>query len=121
MSRNKRDFEKRDSQCNTCTIRLVRISYERARWFRLIREPLRLGMVVMGKLYGIDPGSYPVKNENCRGCIRFTKLGLNRRSRLFRLVNNHINPGFDRILERLLTEEEITEAKSYARESSHLV
>jgi hypothetical protein len=73
--------------CNTCTIMLVRTSYNRAWWFRIIREPLRYGMVIMGKLYGENHSNYPVKSDECQGCVRFIKTGLKERSSLFRFLN----------------------------------
>jgi hypothetical protein len=47
--------------CNICTIKLVKICFARAWWFRLIREPLRFGMVIMGVFYDIDPKDFPIK------------------------------------------------------------
>ena len=104
--------------CNTCTIRLVYTAYSRAPWFRLVREPLRYGMVVMGWWHGIDPKRYHVYTEGCRGCIRFTKEGLKERSALFRWLNGRINPMFDCILGGIVTAEEVVEAKQYAREAT---
>lgn len=100
--------------CNTCTIQLVRIAYGRAPWFRLVREPLRAGMVVLGLLYRVEPGQYCVPTESCRGCVRFIKLGLRERSGLFRWLNAHVNPCFDCLLESIVTAAEVEEAKRYA-------
>lgn len=100
--------------CTTCTIRLVRIAYQRAPWVRLVREPLKAGMVVLGWLYRVDPGGYSVPTESCLGCVRFTKLGLRERSGLFRWLNARINPIFDRVLESIVTAAEVEEAKRYA-------
>ena len=105
--------------CNTCTIMLVKKAYERAGWFRLVREPLRWGMLVMAKLYRIDPEQYLVRREQCRGCLRVMKTALKDRSALFNRLNNAVNPLFDRIMERMVTGDEIGEAKRYARESTH--
>lgn len=104
--------------CNTCTIKLVYTAYSRAPWFRLVREPLRYGMVVMGWWHRIDPGQYRAYTGSCRGCIRFTKTGLKERSALFRWLNGRINPLFDRILGSIVTEEEVAAAKRYAREAT---
>ena len=105
--------------CNTCTIMLVRLAYERAWWFRLIREPLRLGMILLGWLHRINPKDYQVRTLDCHGCIRFTKTALNEKSDLFGWLNDRINPVFNRILETLVTQEEIQEAKRYARQATH--
>jgi len=107
--------------CNTCTIKLVEICYARRWWFRLIREPLRFGMVIMGMFYGIDPKDFPVKSESCYGCIRFTKTGLKNKSSLFRFLNGIINPIFDGIMETIVSKEEIMAAKEYAREATHVI
>ena len=106
--------------CNTCTIKLIEICYDRVWWFRPIREPLRLGMVIMGKLYGIDPRNYHVQTEACFGCVRFTKTALKDKSYLFRLLSGIINPVFDRIMETIVSKEEIMEAKKYAKEATQI-
>jgi hypothetical protein len=98
---------------------LVKTCYERVWWFKTIREPLRAGMVLMGKLYGVNHDDYPVKNEECQGCVRFTKTGLKEKSSLFRLLNGIVNPVFDRIMETIVIPEEVLEAKKYAKEATH--
>ena len=105
--------------CNTCTIMLVRLAYERAWWFRLIREPLRLGMILLGWLHRINPKDYQVRTLDCHGCIRFTKTALKEKSDLFCWLNDRVNPVFNLILETLVTQEEIQEAKRYARQATH--
>lgn len=100
--------------CKLCTIKLVEAAYGRAWWFRLVREPLRFGMLAMGRLYGADTGAYNVRSAACRGCPRMIKLELKERSALFRLLNNLVNPAFDRLIERLLTERELLEAEEFA-------
>jgi len=104
--------------CSTCTIQLVRLAYRRAPWFRIVREPLRLGMVLMGKWHRIDPDEYEVYTAGCRGCIRFTKIALKEESASFRWLNDRANPVFDRILESIVTKEEVSEAKRYAVKST---
>jgi len=104
--------------CSTCTIMLVRASYSRAWWFRIIREPLRYGMVIMGWLYGVNHSDYLVKNQECQGCVRFIKTGLKERSSLFRVLNVILNPVFDWILETIVSEEEVLQAKKHAREAT---
>jgi hypothetical protein len=105
--------------CNTCTIMLVKKAYGRDPWFRLFREPLRWGMMVMAKLYRIDPERYAVRSEQCRGCLRFVKTALKDRSTLFNRLNESMNPLFDRMIECIVTAEEIGEAKRFAKESTH--
>jgi len=104
--------------CGTCTIRLVRTAYGRAWWFRLVREPLRIGMILMARMYRIDVNGYIVRSEQCRGCVRFLKTALKERSGIFNRLNDIINPVFDRLMEQYLTAQEIQEAKRFAREST---
>ncbi len=77
-------MEKRDAVCNTCTIKLVAIAYRRAPLFRLVREPLKLGMRFLGLVYRIDTSIYAVRTPACCGCVRFLKAALKERSGLFR-------------------------------------
>ncbi|OGR65852.1 MAG: hypothetical protein A2X31_00700 [Elusimicrobia bacterium GWB2_63_22] len=100
--------------CKICTIRLVEAAYARAWWFRLLREPLRWGMLLLGRLYEADLEVYTINSPSCRACPRLTKLELKEKSALFRLLNNLINPYFDRLIERLLTEREQAEAREFA-------
>ena len=101
--------------CNTCTIRLVRLCYERSWWFRVFREPLVAGMRAMGQLYRVDPGQYEVRSEECLGCIRFLKTALKEKSWLFRLLNGVVDPVFNRVRNSLVSEEERREAREHAR------
>ena len=100
--------------CKICTIKLVEAAYARAWWFRLLREPLRAGMLLLGRLYGADLELYDVRSASCRACPRLTKLELKEKSALFRLLNGLVNPWFDRLIERLLEERELQEARDYA-------
>ncbi|MCU0501326.1 MAG: nitroreductase [Anaerolineae bacterium] len=102
--------------CNTCTIRLVRIAYARAPWFRLVREPLRWGMRGLAWFHRIDPAEYAVRTQSCYGCMRFYKVALKEKSALFRWLNDRVNPAFDALLEHVVTAEEVQEAKAYARQ-----
>jgi hypothetical protein len=106
--------------CTTCTIRLVKTCYHRAGWFRIVREPLRYGMVIMGRIYGVKHNDYRVKSEECKGCVRFIKTGLKEKSSIFRFLNGIINPVFDRIIETIVSEQEVLEAKKHAREATHV-
>ncbi|MBI5576759.1 MAG: nitroreductase [Deltaproteobacteria bacterium] len=105
--------------CNTCTIMLVALCYERVRWFRVLREPLLLGMRVLSRWHRIDPRNFRVRTESCYGCIRFMKESLKEKSYVARRVNDLINPMFNRIRDSIVTEEEIAEAKRLAREATH--
>ncbi len=104
--------------CGTCTIRLVDLAYQRAPWFRLVREPFRVGMLALSRLHGIDPTTYAVRTEACRGCLRFTKAVLKDRSALFRLLNRVVNPFFDAILERIVGAQAVADAKEHARRAT---
>ena len=101
--------------CNTCTIQLVKLCCERAWWFYYLRLPLVAGMRLLAFRHGIDPRSYHVRSENCYGCMRFIKTALKEKSAAFRFLNSRINPVFDKIVERIVTEEEVLESKQYAR------
>jgi hypothetical protein len=111
-------LSKKNAVCSTCTIQLVRAAYRRAPWFRLLREPLRLGMRLLAWLHRIDPDEYEVRTPACRGCLRFYKVALKERSGLFRWLNQRANPLFDALLERITTPEELQQAKGYARLAS---
>jgi hypothetical protein len=106
------------SVCNICTFRLVNLCYQRAWWFRMIREPLLLGMRIMAWWHEIDPRRYRVRNPDCYGCIRFMKNALKEKSFAFRLLNRGVDPVFNSVRNSLLTHQEIEEARSYAREAT---
>lgn len=106
---------KKNTACNTCTLKLAAIAYRRAPWFRLCREPLKAGMRFLSWINGFDPADYEVRTPRCHGCIRFYKTTLKDRSRLFRRMNDLINPLFDALLEKIVTGEEMKQAKAYAR------
>ena len=108
-------IQKKNAVCNTCTRRLVDIAYERSPWFRLVREPLKFIMRSWVRLYRIDIGEYEVNSQGCYNCIRFYKTALKERSGLFRLLNSLVNPVFDVILERVVSEVEVDKAKAHAR------
>ena len=106
---------KKNAVCNTCTLKLVAIAYKRKPIFRLFREPLKISMRILSWLYHIKSEEYEVRTSSCRGCIRFYKIALKGRSRIFRWLNNKVNPLFDRILESIVTEEELMKAKDYGK------
>lgn len=100
--------------CNICTIRLVEMVYQRAPWFRLVREPLKWNMRLMAFIYRVNPHEYEVRTPSCYGCMRFYKLALKEKSGLFRFLNALVNPHFDALMERILTSEEVHLAEAYA-------
>ncbi|KKL71837.1 hypothetical protein LCGC14_2090920 [marine sediment metagenome] len=77
-------------------------------------------MVIMGKFYGVNHSNYLVKSDECQGCVRFIKTGLKEKSSLFRFLNGIVNPVFDWILETIVSEEEVMEAKIHAKEATHV-
>ena len=105
--------------CNTCTLQLVRLCYQRAPWFRLIREPLVFGLRVMAWSHRIDPRDYQVRTRTCYGCVRFMKTALLDQSATFRWLNRWIDPLFNRIRNSLLLEGELEDAREFAREATH--
>lgn len=105
----------KNAVCNTCTLKLVNLAYRRVPWFRVLREPLKLGMRFLSWVHRVNPADYAVRTPACYGCIRFYKMSLKEKSALFRWLNDRVNPIFDAMLERIVTEEEIKQAKAYAR------
>ena len=110
---------KKSAVCNTCTLKLVSIAYRRAPWFRLFREPLKLGMRFLSWIHRVNPSEYEVRTPDCFGCIRFYKVALKEKSGMFRRMNDLFNPLYDALLERIVTEDEIRQAKTYARAASN--
>lgn len=108
---------RKDARCTTCTIKLVAIAYQRTPWFRLVREPLRFGMRLWAWISRLDPSEYDVRTPACYGCIRFYKSALKERSRIFRFLNKHINPLFNALMERIVTVEEVQQAKAFAHQA----
>jgi len=109
---------KKNAVCNTCTLKLAAIAYRRAPWFRLCREPLKAGMCFLSWIHRVDPAEYEVRTSACFGCIRFYKVALKEKSWLFRQLNGLVNPLFDALLERIVTEEELQQTKTYARSAT---
>ncbi len=50
--------------------------------------------------------------------MRFRKTALKEESATFRWLNDRINPRFDRIIESIVTKEELEVARKHAREST---
>ena len=105
------------ASCKNCALMLARIVYRRHWWFPLVREPLLLGMRVLAWRHRIDPYRYQVANPECAGCIRFMKSELEEKSALFRTLNGLVGDRFSALRNARLTQEELDEAKRFAREA----
>ncbi|MBC8477681.1 MAG: nitroreductase [Dehalococcoidia bacterium] len=112
------DELRKNAVCGTCTLKLVVIAYRRAPWFRLLREPLKLGMRCLSLIHHVDTAEYLVRTPACFNCIRFYKVALKEKSATFRWLHTWINPVFDYFLEKIVTGEELRQAKTYARAAS---
>ena len=110
--------QKKNAVCNTCTLKLVTIAYRRAPWFRLLREPLKLGMRLLARLHHVDTEEYAVRTPACYHCIRFYKVTLKEKSATFRWLHSWVDPVFDYFVERIVTDEELSRAKTYAQAAS---
>jgi len=108
------EVQKKDTNCSTCTRRLINIAYECSPWFRLVREPLKFTMRCWAWLYQLDPDEYEVNSPSCSNCMRFYKTLLKENSRFFRFLNLLVNPVFDIILERIVSRKEVMKAKAHA-------
>ncbi|MFC1909028.1 nitroreductase [Chloroflexota bacterium] len=104
--------------CNHCTYKLVAIAYQRAPWFRLFREPLKLGMSWLVWLHRIDAKEYHMRTPGCYQGIRFYKTALFVKSVSFHWLHNQINPVFNKLIGRIVTEKEKKQAKKYADAAS---
>lgn len=103
--------------CRSCVLSLIRICYARHWWFRLAREPLIACMRILAWWNGIDAWKYGGHNPECHGCIRFMKAELEVKSPTFRVFNRLIGPGFKRLRDSMLKQEELEEAKRIAAEA----
>jgi len=112
------DSEQKNAVCGNCTLKLVTIAYQRAPWFRLMREPLKLGMRLLSRIHHVDTGEYVVRTPACYNCIRFYKISLKEKSVIFRWLNKWINPVFDYIIEKIGTAEELQQARKYAESAT---
>jgi len=104
--------------CNHCTYKLVTIAYQRAPWFRLFREPLKLGMRWLAFWHHIDTKDYQVRTPGCYRCIRFYKTALIEKSVTFRWLHNKVNPIFNSLISRIVTDEERRQSRIYANAAS---
>ena len=108
---------KKQIKCNTCTLKLVEIAYKRKPLFRIFREPLKISMKIFSKIYRINPEEYEARTPSCRGCIRFYKVALKEKSKVFSFLNKLINPLFDKIIESIVSEDELSQSKEYAEKA----
>lgn len=108
----------KNAVCGTCTLKLVTIAYRRAPWFRLLREPLKLGMRFLARVHHVNTGEYVVRTPACYNCIRFYKVALKEKSATFRCLHKWINPLFDRVIETIVTEEERKQTRDYAQSAT---
>ena len=104
--------------CRNCANLLARWCYQRYWWFRLVREPLLLGMSLLAWWHGIDTRGPVASSHECKGCIRFMKNELEDKSAIFRILNNSIGKRVSRLRDSMLTQQELDEAKRYAREAN---
>lgn len=111
--------QKKNAVCNNCTLKLVTIAYKRAPWFRLLREPLKLGMRFLARLHHVNTEEYAVRTIACYHCIRFYKVALKEKSVTFRWLHKWVNPLFDHFLEKVVTQDELAHTKIYAKAASN--
>ncbi|MCX5791934.1 MAG: nitroreductase [Elusimicrobia bacterium] len=93
---------------------LARLCYGRSLWFPFFREPLVLGMKLLGRLHGINYLATEGPNKECKGCLRHLKNRLKEKSPAFVFLNNLVNPVFNRLRDSLLDQEEKHMAKTFA-------
>lgn len=98
-----------------CMIRLEKLCYQRAWWFRGVRECFAMGIRVFALVYRVRPEEYKVRSRMCHKCIRFKKNALKERSRVFAWLDGYLNPVFNRIRDSLLTASELEDARTLAR------
>lgn len=110
--------ELKNAVCGNCTLKLVTIAYRRAAWFRLLREPLKMGMRFLSRIHHVDTAEYMVRTPACYDCIRFYKVALKEKSAIFRWLHRGINPVFDYVIEKIVTVEELKQSRRYAQAAS---
>lgn len=104
-------------ECPICAIFLIRRSYGKRWWFRLLREPLVWGMRLIAWMDGLNDWKQKGRNADCKGCVRYLKNELEEKSPLFRFLNKFIGPYFKDLRDSALGQEEFGEAKRLAREA----
>lgn len=103
--------------CKMCTIRLERICFERAWWFRAFRNVLATGVRLWSMWHPVNPSLYLSRSTECHRCLRFRKNVLKEESRAFRWLDSGINPLFNRARDSLLSPKELDEARAHARKA----
>ena len=106
--------------CGMCTFKCVSIAYGRAPWFRLIREPMIMGMRYFAAVHRVrqEVAEFPFPTSSCQRCIRFYKTVLFRHSKSFRWLHGRMNPIFNHYMDRIVTAEERKKANQYALAAS---
>ena len=104
--------------CKLCTIRLERLCYQRAWWFRAFRAILASGVRLWSLWHPVTPTLYLSRTKECHSCIRFRKNVLKEESRFFRRLDGYVNPLFNRARDSLLTPEEMEAAREHARKAA---
>lgn len=74
----------------------------------------------MARLHNIDARDYEVRTDKCYGCVRFMKIALKEQSPTFRVLNDIVNPVFNKLRNGIVTPDEIQEAKLFAAESTEI-
>ena len=75
-------------------------------------------MRCLSRIHHVDTTEYLVRTPACYNCIRFYKVALKEKSATFRWLHTWINPMFDYFLERIVTKDELCQAKTYAQAAS---
>ena len=103
--------------CGMCTFKCVTIAYKRAPWFRLVREPMLVGMRFFAAIHHVETEvkNFPFPTKTCYRCIRFYKSVLFKKSASFRWLHGRFNPIFNYFMDRIVTKEERKQASSYAK------
>jgi hypothetical protein len=104
--------------CKVCPVYLMRLCSERRWWFRLIREPLAVGMRIMAWMHRVPVPPQSLFSQSCQCCLRPMKMQLYRKSALFRFADGILSPWFNRLRRSLFTEEELQESKQIAQQAS---
>jgi len=110
-------IERSLAKCGVCTIRLERLCYSRALWFRAFRNVLAAFVRAWSLLHPVDAILYANRASACRGCLRLRKNVLKARSPIFRWIDGYVNPLFNRARDSLLRPGELEAAKVEARDS----
>jgi hypothetical protein len=102
--------------CGMCTLKCAMIAYRCSPWFRLIREPMLVGMRFVAIIHQVEPEveAFPFPTATCHKCIRFYKLVLFKKSSTFRWLHSRVNPIFNYFMDRIVTQEERKQAREYA-------